>query len=164
MAFLRDRFAVRSIAGKIYSLIAVAMLFQLCNAGYQLNEYHEGIWSQRRHELQNASVARSIVESEYATAKAGKQTTEVAQTNAKTRIGALRYNKDDYFWINDMTPVMIMHPIKPEMNGQDLQAYKDPNGKHLFVSFVDTVKASGSGFVDYKWPKPGAAEPVSKLS
>ena len=165
MSVFRDRFALRSIAGKIYSLIAVAILFQLCTVAYQLNEYRDGIWSQRRHELQNlAAVARSIVETEFAVAKAGKQTTEVAQANARTRIGALRYNKDDYFWINDMTPVMVMHPIKPEMNGQDLQTYKDPTGKRLFVSFVDTVKAGGAGFVDYKWPKPGAAEPVSKLS
>ena len=165
MSVFRDRFALRSIAGKIYSLIAVAILFQLCTVAYQLNEYRDGIWSQRRHELQNlAAVARSIVETEFAVAKAGKQTTEVAQANAKTRIGALRYNKDDYFWINDMTPVMVMHPIKPEMNGQDLQTYKDPTGKRLFVSFVDTVKAGGAGFVDYKWPKPGASDPVSKLS
>ena len=53
---------------------------------------------------------------------------------------ALRYGNNDYFWINDMHPKMVMHPIKPEMNGNDLSAYKDPNGKLLFVDFVDTVK------------------------
>jgi len=59
---------------------------------------------------------------------------------------------------------MVMHPIKPEMNGNDLSAYKDPNGKLLFVDFVDTVKKSGSGFVPYEWPKPGFDKPQPKLS
>jgi methyl-accepting chemotaxis protein len=50
------------------------------------------------------------------------------------------------------------------MNGNDLSAYKDPNGKLLFVDFVDTVKKSGSGFVPYEWPKPGFDKPQPKLS
>jgi methyl-accepting chemotaxis protein len=58
----------------------------------------------------------------------------------------------------------VMHPIKPEMNGNDLSAYKDPNGKLLFVDFVDAVKKSGSGFVPYEWPKPGFDKPQPKLS
>ena len=45
------------------------------------------------------------------------------------RVAALRYGSSDYYWINDMHPNMVMHPIKPEMNGNDLSAYKDPNGK-----------------------------------
>ena len=77
---------------------------------------------------------------------------------------ALRYGNNDYFWINDMHPKMVMHPIKPEMNGNDLSAYKDPNGKLLFVDFVDAVKKSGSGFVPYEWPKPGFDKPQPKLS
>jgi methyl-accepting chemotaxis protein len=59
---------------------------------------------------------------------------------------------------------MVMHPIKPEMNGNDLSAYKDPNGKLLFVDFVDTVRKSGAGFVPYEWPKPGFEKPQPKLS
>ena len=80
------------------------------------------------------------------------------------RVAALRYGNNDYYWINDMHPKMVMHPIKPEMNGNDLSTYKDPNGKLLFVDFVDTVKKSGSGFVPYEWPKPGFDKPQPKLS
>ena len=50
------------------------------------------------------------------------------------------------------------------MNGNDLSTYKDPNGKLLFVDFVDAVKKSGSGFVPYEWPKPGFDKPQPKLS
>ena len=54
-----------------------------------------------------------------------------------------------------MHPKMVMHPIRAEMNGNDLSTYKDPNGNLLFVDFVNTVKKGGSGFVAYEWPKPG---------
>jgi methyl-accepting chemotaxis protein len=87
-----------------------------------------------------------------------------AQEKALQAIKNLRYEKDDYFWINDMHPKMIMHPIKSELDGKDLTENKDPNGKRLFVAFVDKVKAEGAGFVDYYWPKPGQAKPVPKIS
>jgi methyl-accepting chemotaxis protein len=67
-------------------------------------------------------------------------------------------------WINDMAPRMVMHPMKPEMNGQSLADYADPNGKKLFVAMVDVVKRQGSGDVDYEWPRPGQKEPEAKRS
>jgi methyl-accepting chemotaxis protein len=80
------------------------------------------------------------------------------------RVAALRYGSNDYFRINDMHPRMVMHPIKPEMNGSDLSSYKDPAGKTLFVDFVNAVRKNGSGFVSYEWPKPGSDKPQPKLS
>jgi methyl-accepting chemotaxis protein len=59
---------------------------------------------------------------------------------------------------------MLMHPIKPEMDGKDLSQEKDPTGKPLFVVMAQTAKAHGAGFVSYRWPRPGAAKPVPKLS
>ncbi|MBI5896880.1 MAG: methyl-accepting chemotaxis protein, partial [Desulfobacterales bacterium] len=79
-------------------------------------------------------------------------------------IKALRYNTDDYLWINDTAPVMVMHPFKPELDGKDLSDFKDPNGKKLFVEFVAVCEQKGEGFVDYMWPKPGYSQPVPKLS
>ena len=77
---------------------------------------------------------------------------------------SLRYEGQEYFWINDMVPKMVMHPFKPELDGKPLGEFKDPAGKHLFVAFVDEVKRNKAGFVSYLWPKPGASEPVAKIS
>jgi methyl-accepting chemotaxis protein len=63
-----------------------------------------------------------------------------------------------------MQPRMVMHPMKPEMNGNDISAFKDPNGKTLFVDMVNVVKKDGAGFVPYEWPKPGFDRPQPKLS
>jgi len=76
----------------------------------------------------------------------------------------LRYNQNDYIWINDSRPFMIMHPMKPALDGTDLSNFADPNGKKLFVEFSKVCAASGEGFVNYMWPKPGEDEPVEKIS
>lgn len=80
------------------------------------------------------------------------------------RINKMRYNKDDYFWVNDMNPRMVFHPIKKELNGKDLSENKDPNGKKIFVEMVKVCTQSGEGFVAYEWPKPGFEKPVPKIS
>ncbi len=80
-------------------------------------------------------------------------------------ISQMRYGKDGYFWINDKHPTMIMHPIKPSLNGKDLTNIKDKNGKELFVEFVKAVNNDkNSGLVDYVWPKPGEKEEKLKFS
>ena len=42
-----------------------------------------------------------------------------------------------------MHPRMVMHPMKPEMNGNDISTFKDPNGKALFVDSVNVVRKDG---------------------
>ncbi len=75
-----------------------------------------------------------------------------------------RYGKDGYFWINDKQPKMVMHPIKPALNGKDLSNVKDPNGVYLFNEMVKVVKSNGEGTVKYAWAKPGFDKPQSKVS
>jgi methyl-accepting chemotaxis protein len=136
-----------------------------CVIGFELVEQWHQVNENRRQEL------HSVVESAVAVANGfnaqvekGILSLEEAQTRAKAQIGMMRYRGNEYFWINDFTPKMIMHPIKPELDGKDLSGFKDPNGKALFVEFAKVVKESGEGFVDYLWPRPGSAAPVSKIS
>lgn len=83
---------------------------------------------------------------------------------ALSALASMRYDGENYLWVNDSRPYMVMHPIKPELNGKDLGNLADPKGKKLFVAFADIVRKQGSGIEDYYWPKPGSSEPVKKLS
>ena len=76
----------------------------------------------------------------------------------------MRYDKSEYFWINDMHPRMVMHPTKPELDGKDLSDIKDPQGKLLFMAMIDVVRREGAGNVEYMWPKPGSDKPQPKVS
>ncbi|MEO1575853.1 MAG: cache domain-containing protein, partial [Pseudomonadota bacterium] len=86
-----------------------------------------------------------------------------AKTQAMNAVKRLRYEDREYFWINDMQVQMVMHPYKPQLDGTDLSDLKDPTGKKPFVEFVAAAR-DGGGFVDYMWPKPGADDPVPKIS
>ncbi len=85
--------------------------------------------------------------------EAGLLTRDEAQRLAVSRIEFLRYGKEgkDYFWITDMHPRMVMHPYRPDLNGQDLSKYVDPRGNRIFVEFVNVVKSRQAGYVDYVW-------------
>jgi methyl-accepting chemotaxis protein len=107
--------------------------------------------------------AHGVIVEFHARELAGELTRDEAQKGAMATIKRLRYG-EEYFWINDMHPRMVMHPIRPDLDGKDLRENKDPTGKHLFVEFVDVVRKSGAGFVEYLWPKPGSSEPQPKIS
>ncbi len=109
-------------------------------------------------------VAVTSIEHEVEHARAGELSREEAQAAAIDNVRQMRYSGQEYFWINDMGPKMVMHPFKPELEGKDLGENQDPTGKRLFVEMVQTVKQQGAGFVAYQWPKPGQPKPVPKIS
>jgi methyl-accepting chemotaxis protein len=96
----------------------------------------------------------------------GKVSRAEAQKSAIEVLRRLRFDGANYVWINDLGPSMVMHPFKPQLEGQDLSTNADPAGKRLFVEFVNVVRSSpkGEGTVDYLWPKPGETDPVQKIS
>ncbi len=96
--------------------------------------------------------------------QSGRMTRAQAQAAARDAIKDIRYSDDDYLWINDYDAVIVMHPIKPALDGKDLSTFEDPHGTRLFSEFARIVKAEGEGFVPYHWPKPGFDEPVEKIS
>jgi len=108
--------------------------------------------------------ATNVVQYYYNLYKEGKLKEDEAKEMAKLTLKNIRYGDGDYFWINDYTPVMVMHPIKQELDGQDLSNYADPTGFKLFVAMVDVVRQKGEGVVKYQWPKPGKEKPQPKIS
>jgi PAS domain S-box-containing protein len=83
----------------------------------------------------------------------GVLSTARAQNQAQAALRALRYGEadKDYIWLTDTTPTMLMHPYRPELEGQDLGGYTDPDGKRLFVEHSQAVRAQGQAFVSYRW-------------
>jgi PAS domain S-box-containing protein len=86
----------------------------------------------------------------------GRLTREEAQAETREQIAALRYGHQnkDYFWLQDKHPRMVMHPYRPDLNGQDLSDYRDPRGKRIFVEFADVVRRRREGLVAYVWQWP----------
>ncbi|WP_343585031.1 methyl-accepting chemotaxis protein [Herbaspirillum sp.] len=120
---------------------------------------------ERRNDLTNiGQTALSLVKGYGAQADSGALPKEEAQKRAIAAIKSLRYGTDGYFSISTSKQVIVMHPIKPELDGKDLSNFKDPAGTLLFVEITKAGVPPEGGFVNYLWPKVGASEPVAKTS
>ena len=150
---------------KFRVMIAVSAGGLVAVAGFWIHGQHSSLLSEKLQKTKNlVEVPYSVVEGQYRLEAEGKISRAEAQRQAIDAIKPMRYDGDNYFWINDVHPTMVMHPIKPELDGTDLTSFKDPSGKAIFVEFVSAAKASGADYVYYLWPKPGSEKPVPKLS
>lgn len=154
-----------TIRKKFTVLIAMALIGLLLLPIIDLVSERTALLEDRKLKTQQVvQVAYSVIEHYHQLASAGKLTEDAAKAEAIATVKLMRYGNKDYFWINDMHPTMVMHPMKPELDGKDLSESKDPTGLKLFVEFVNVVKKDGAGFVEYHWPKPGQEQPVAKIS
>jgi methyl-accepting chemotaxis protein len=154
-----------SISRRLWLILIVAVLMLLTLGVLMLKQIHEDLYHAKAQKTQHVvQAAAGVLKYYHGLETAGTLSRETAQTQAMSAIRGLRYDKDDYFWINDLTPVMIMHPTNPKLDGQNLSAIKDPDGVQIFNEFVALAKSKGAGMVDYRWPKPGAEAPVQKTS
>jgi len=144
-------------------LVAVAMLFIL--GLLMIQQVRTDLYKGKQVMTQNIVETSLGILTHYQQLEAsGAMTTAAAQKAAMEQVKVLRYGENDYFWINDMGPTMLMHPMRPELDGQDLSKSKDPNGKELFNEMVKVARLQGAGLVDYEWAKPGEKDPVPKIS
>lgn len=112
------------------------------------------------------ATAWSVLDDYGRRAATGKMTTEQAQSAAKSVIRGLRFGaaENEYFWVNDMYPRMVVNPVHPEFEGKDMSGFKDPNGVHVFVEMVNVCRQSGEGVVRYMWKKVNASAASPKLN
>jgi methyl-accepting chemotaxis protein len=163
MSFSFNRMKIRN---KLLLITAVAFFGVTVLSVLSLISLKDRMLEEKRLKTQHlVETVHGMVDQYYKLSQSGKISADEAKLAAMTTVKGLRYdNAAEYFWINDLHPKMIMHPIRPELDGKDLSDMKDPHGKYLFVEFAKTVKNNKAGFVDYMWPKPGFQAPVPKIS
>ena len=130
----------------------------------QRGAYDDAVQARMDATRQHVEIAHGLVAWAHAQEAAGQLPPGQGRATALRVLAGLRYDGNEYFWVNDLQPRVVMHPIKPELDGKDVSDMKDPNGLALFKAFVATVQKQGKGFVAYQWPKPGHDEPVDKVS
>ena len=154
-----------SISQRLWLILIVAMAMLLALGLLMLKQIHddlnEGKAQKTRHVVQAAS---GVLDYYHGLETAGSLSRDAAQQQALQVISKMRYDQGDYFWINDLRPFMVMHPTNPKLDGKDLSAIKDPDGVAIFNEMAALAKTQGSGNLAYRWPKPGADEPVAKTS
>jgi methyl-accepting chemotaxis protein len=153
------------ISRRLWLILALAILTLILLGAYMLRQINLDLYAGKAEKTEHVvQSAAGILKHYHGLESVGSLSREDAQKQAMELIRGLRYAGQEYFWINDQTPVMIMHPTNPKLEGQNLSGFKDPDGKALFNEMVAITRSRGAGQVDYRWPKPGASEPVPKIS
>ena len=70
--------------------------------------------------------------------------------------------KDTYVFVIDRNGEELVNPGFPNLEGRNLMDLKDAQGKQLVREMLHVLETSGSGWVDYLWPKPGESVATQK--
>ncbi len=152
------------IAAKLRLITVALVLGMAAITAASLYELRQELLADREEKVKNlVETATGLVRHYHDRARAGDISEEAAKRAALAAIGPLRYQDGDYFWVHDMNHVVLVHPTE-SLIGENVADLKDPEGVPIFREFNRVVAADGAGFVPYMWPKPGAEEPVAKIS
>ncbi len=154
-----------SISRRLWLILVVAVVMLFALGLLMLRQIHGDLYQAKAEKTRHVvETAAGILTYYQGLEASGSLTRDAAQQQALNAVRGLRYNQNEYFWINDLEPKMIMHPVNPKLDGQVLSGIKDPDGFALFNAMVALAKDKGAGSIDYRWPKPGASDPVQKTS
>ncbi len=138
----------------IFPILVSVILFVITLFVVVMPRMEELLMERKREMIQALTeVAWKSVNHYFNMAEKGVISEELAKKQALDHIRDLRYGEEqkDYFWINDKIPSLIMHPYRPDLEGEDQSKTVDPTGKPFFLSFIGAVREDGAGFVDYQW-------------
>jgi len=152
---------IKILTISIISVTFIALVIGL----YFIPLIEQKILDGKKEGLKNVvEVAYSFFPEYAALAADNRMSLDDAKMQAIQRIKKMRHGEKEYFWINDLQHIMVMHPIRPELDGTDLKDERDPGGKYLIREFVAAARGLGAGFVEYMWPKVGEERPVPKIA
>jgi PAS domain-containing protein len=146
----KNQFALKVVLPSVLTIV----LFLVFNFGFIIPYFELSQMNAKKQMIREIVFSGICITDELAgKVTAGELTLQEAQTEAATIIGSMRYGVEnkDYLWITDLEPVMIKHPYRTELNGNDLSDFTDARGKRMFVEFVEKSRSSGEAYVDYMW-------------
>jgi len=131
-----------------------------------------GAWDawQRRTEMvaERKTELRHVLDLSAGILRNGKQSVSEgmplaeAKRNVARRLAQLRYGSDGYVGVFGDDYALLVHP-DPKLVGTNVRAIKDVDGLPIFENLYAEGKAGG-GYVQYRFPRPGADEALPKIS
>jgi methyl-accepting chemotaxis protein len=96
-------------------------------------------------------------------AAGGEVSVEEAKQQAMIAISGMRYGEGDYLFITDAANIMLMHPVRADLVGNDMNKLEDADGQLFLKTQRELVLRDGVGSVEYLWPRPGQQGASPKL-
>lgn len=162
------------ISPRIWFLVALAVFGFLASGIMGSQMLERALLAERKQGVeQMVTAAHGVVAEFHRRSAEGELSESEARERALEALRSMRYAQDHdagtgrlsgYLWVNDTDHRVLMHPTRPELEGQDLEDYTDPDGTPLVAEAVEIAKHGGGGFMRYLWPMPSDDTPVEKIS
>ena len=118
--------------------------------------------------LERKQTAQLLVNALESQLNAQKNNSTLSKSELQTQIKQLTkqatYGQDGYFFLFDLAGDMVMHPVKPQLDGHSMTRHSQFYVSDAFKKFVALAYSQSEGFVYYQWPKPGSTELEQKAS
>ena len=153
------------VGTKMVLIVVTTLIGMMVAFGLMLGDLKSQMVNDRKVKVRSfVEEAVALVDHYHSEALAGRMTDSDAKIAALAVLRIMRDSDGDYFWVNDMTPKMVMHPTAPQLEGKPIGEMKTPDDQPLFLQMVSLIQDHGSGYYQYFWPKPGFTAPVPKVS
>ncbi|MEO8683436.1 MAG: methyl-accepting chemotaxis protein [Devosia sp.] len=144
-----------SIARRLYTLIAIFAVGFSGLLAFELYTLRSNLESFKRTELQSVvQAASSLAQNYYDRSQAGEFSEEEAKRLALESMRGLRYQGNEYVFVDSFEMINIMHPTKPEKQGTDRSVETDGRGKLYLKEMLGDAIAKGSTFEEYLFKTP----------
>src|SRR5450830_621087 len=148
---------MKTLRAKLLLALVVMWIGLLVLAAWSALNTRQNMIQEREAGLKRVvETAEGILKSYAAEVAAGKTTLDDAKKNALARISSMRYDNDNYIFVFDSKPVVLMHPTNKSVVGKNVSDRKDSDGKLYYVEMVKVGKTQQRGFVNYMGRLPGA--------
>ena len=144
------RLPFRGLMVLLFLLIIITLLYIFV----LLPSIRDDIYQEKMlHTREMIDVGMSVLEHYYELEQQQELSREEARENAADMVRSIHYGEAelDYFWINDLDATVIVHPFRPDLEGEDVYDYQDPEGFYLFQEFIRVAREEGAGHVTYSW-------------
>jgi methyl-accepting chemotaxis protein len=122
--------------------LIISLIALLCVTIFGTYQSFQVRMEERKIDMANvANAAISIVKDYASLAQNGVMSTAEAQKQALERLRSIRYGQDGYILVINSKPVMLMHPIRPDLVGHDMADNTDADGQHHYEAFVRAAQA-----------------------
>lgn len=131
-----------------------------------MEKFETALYDTRKDELKNEMlIIKGVVEAVYKASKAKGLSDNEIKEAIKDRLRDIRFFKDKsgYIFVYKYDGTNVLFPLKPELEGTNLNHLKDTNGVYLIQDLIKAAR-NGGGIVEYLWPKVKDGEPLRKFS
>ncbi|WP_439829656.1 methyl-accepting chemotaxis protein [Aeromonas caviae] len=148
-----------AVSRKLMLLLSLALVGFIALLLISASALHRNLMSEREARLQAVlDLAMSRIQALAATLPP-----EQAKAQAKAMLDSMRFDGDNYLFVLDENRRMVVHPVRPELVGQQMGESGTATAGVHWQHMVDLGKGGHQGRLEYQWVSP-SGEAAQKMS